>query len=143
MNIFENENSLNKNLHNVNQINSKNISFFHLKLTHKIFNSINVSLLILISILSFLSFNSQREWTSIYKDLAKTRTKNNNLIDYISKTEEFYINKTESLNIFKKTTPKDLIYLDKQIPKQKKNKLIKNIKYIKDGLKDSKYERGY
>ena len=146
MNIFENENSLNKNLHNINQINSKNISFFNLKFTHKIFNSINVSLLILISILSFISFNSQREWTSIYKDLAKTRSNNNNLIDYIAKTEEFYINKIESLNIFKKTTPKDLIYLDKQIPKQKKNKLIKNIKYIKyiqKGLKDSKYQRGY
>ena len=146
MNIFENENSLNKNFHNINQINSKNISFFNLKFTHKIFNSINFSLLILISILSFLSFNSQREWTSIYKDLAKTRSNNNNLIDYISKTEEFYINKIESLNIFKKTTPTDLIYLDKQIPKQKKNKLIKNIKFIKyiqEGLKDSKYQRGY
>jgi len=149
MNIFENENSLNKNLQSINQINSENISFFNLKFAHKIFNSINVSLLILISILSFLSFNSQREWTSIYKDLAKTRSNNNNLIDYISKTEEFYIKKIESLNVFKKTTPQDLIYLDKQISKQKKNKLKKNIKYIKyikyiqEGLKDSKYQRGY
>ena len=143
MNIFENENSLNKKFHNINQNNSKNISFLNLKFTHKIFNSINFSLLILISILSFLSFNSQREWTGIYKDLAKTKSNNNNLIDYISKTEEFYINEIESLNIFKKTTPKDLIYLDKQIPKQKKNKLIKNIKYIQEGLKDSKYQKGY
>tara|TARA_S200000501_G_scaffold128888_1_gene121824 strand:+ start:38 stop:469 length:432 start_codon:yes stop_codon:yes gene_type:complete len=143
MNIFENENSLNKSLHNINQINSKNISFLNLKFTHKIFNSINFSLLILISILSFLSFNSQREWTIIYKDLAKTRSNNNNLIDYISKTEEFYINQIESLNTFKKTTPKDLIYLDKQFAKRGKNKLNKNIKYFQDGLKDSKYQRGY
>ena len=143
MNIFENENSLNKNLQSINQINSENISFFNLKFAHKIFNSINVSLLILISILSFLSFNSQREWTSIYKDLAKTRSNNNNLIDYISKTEEFYINEIESLNTLKKTTPKDLIYLDKQITQNKRNNLNKKIKFIKDGLKDSKYQKGY
>ena len=132
-----------KNLYNTNKIHSKNISFLNLKLTHKIFDSINISLLILIFILSFLSFNSQRKWTYIYKNLAKTRSNNNNLIDYISKTEEFYINKIESLSIFKKTTPKDLIYLDKQVTKQKKNKLIKNIKYIQGGLNDSKYQRGY
>ena len=143
MNKFENENSLNKNLKNINQINSKNISLFSLKLIHRIFNSINIALLILIFILSFLSFNSQRKWTTFYKNLAKTSSNNNNLIDYISKTEESYIDEIESLNTFKKTTPKDLIYLDKQIIKQKKNKLIKKIKYIQDGLKDSKYQRGY
>ena len=143
MNIFENENSLKKSLHNINKINSNKISLFDLKFIHKIFNSINISLLSLIFILSFLSFDSQRKWTRIYKNIAKTRSNNNNLIDYISKTEEFYIKEIESLNTFKKTTPKDLIYLNKQITKQKKNKLIKNIKYIQDGLKDSKYLRGY
>ena len=143
MNIFENENSLNKDLNNINQINSKNISLFNLQIVHKIFNSINISLLVLIFILSFLSFDSQRKWTSIYKNLAKTISNNNNLIDYISKTEESYIDEIESLNTFKKTTPKDLIYIDKQIIKQKKNKLIKIIKYIQDGLNDSKYQRGY
>ncbi len=143
MNIFENENSLNKSLHNINKFNSNKISLFDLKFIHKIFNSINISLLILIFILSFLSFDSQRKWTNIYKNLAKIRSNNNNLIDYISKTEEFYINELESLKTLKKTTPKDLIYLNKQITGQKKNKLIKNIKFIKDGLKDSKYLRGY
>ena len=142
MNIFENENSLNKSLHNINK-NSNKTSLFDLKFIHKIFNSINISLLILIFILSFLSFDSQRKWTNIYKNLAKTRSNNNNLIDYISKTEELYINQIESLNKFKKTTPKDLIYLDKKISKQKKNKLIRSIKHIQDGLKDSKYQRGY
>ena len=143
MNLFENENSLNKNLNDIRQIDSKNISSLNLKLTHKIFNSINISLLILIFILSFLSFNSQRKWTILYNNLTKIRSNNNNLIDYISKTEEFYINELESLNTLKKTTPKDLIYLKRQINRQKKNKLIKNIKFIQDGLKDSKYQRGY
>ena len=143
MNLFENENSLKKNIYKISQINSKNISVFNLKFIHKIFNSINISLIILISILSFLSFDSQRKWTNIYKNLAKTRSNNNNLIDYISKTEELYINEIESLNKLKKTTPKDLIYLDKKISKQKKNKLIRSIKHIQDGLKDSKYQKGY
>ena len=143
MNINKNENSLKKNLYDADKITYKKIKFFNLKFIHRIFDSVNISLLILIFILSFLSFNSQRKWTSIYKNLLKTRANNNNLIDYISKTEEFYINKIESLNTFKKATPKDLIYLDKQITQNKNNYLNKKIKFIKDGLKDSKYQKGY
>ena len=143
MNINKNENSLKNNFYDANKITSKKIKFFNLKFIHRIFDSVNISLLILIFILSFLSFNSQRKWTSIYKNLLKTRANNNNLIDYISKTEEFYINKIESLNTFKKATPKDLIYLDKQITQNKNNYLNKKIKFIKDGLKDSKYQKGY
>ena len=143
MNINKNENSLKNNLYDANKITSKKIKLFNLKFIHKIFDSVNISLLILIFILSFLSFNSQRKWTSIYENLTKTKANNNNLIDYISKTEEFYINEIESLNSFKKTTPKDLIYLDKQITKNKRNNLNKKIKFIKDGLKDSKYQKGY
>ena len=143
MNINKNENSLKNNLYDTNKITSKKIKLFNLKFIHRIFDSLNVSLLILIFTLSFLSFNSQRKWTNIYRNLAKTRANNNNLIDYISKTEEFYINEIESLNSFKKTTPKDLIYLDKQITKNKRNSLNKKIKFIKDGLKDSKYQKGY
>ena len=143
MNINKNENSLKNNLYDANKITSKKIKLFNLKFIHRIFDSVNISLLILIFILSFLSFNSQRKWTSIYKNLLKTRANNNNLIDYISKTEEFYINKFESLNTFKKATPKDLIYLDKQITQNKNNYLNKKIKFIKDGLKDSKYQKGY
>ena len=143
MNINKNENSLKKNLYDADKITSKKIKFFNLKFSHRIFDSVNISLLILIFILSFLSFNSQRKWTSIYKNLLKTRANNNNLIDYISKTEEFYINEIESLNTFKKATPKDLIYLDKQITQNKNNYLNKKIKFIKDGLKDSKYQKGY
>ena len=143
MNINKNENSLKNNLYDANKITSKKIKLFNLKFIHRIFDSVNISLLILIFILSFLSFNSQRKWTSIYKNLLKTRANNNNLIDYISKTEEFYINKIDSLNTFKKTTPKDLIYLDKKINKQKKNNFSKNIKSIQDGLEDSQYQKGY
>jgi hypothetical protein len=143
MNINKNENSLKNNLYDANEITSKKIKLFNLKFIHRIFDSVNISLLILIFILSFLSFNSQRKWTSIYKNLLKTRANNNNLIDYISKTEEFYINEIESLNTFKKATPKDLIYLDKQITQNKNNYLNKKIKFIKDGLKDSKYQKGY
>jgi len=143
MNINKNENSLKNNLYDANKITSKKIKLFNLKFIHRIFDSVNISLLILIFILSFLSFNSQRKWTSIYKNLLKTRANNNNLIDYISKTEEFYINKIEFLNTFKKATPKDLIYLEKQITQNKNNYLNKKIKFIKDGLKDSKYQKGY
>ena len=143
MNINKNENSLKNNLYDANKITSKKIKLFNLKFIHRIFDSVNISLLILIFILSFLSFNSQRKWTNIYKNLAKTIANNNNLIDYISKTEEFYINEIESHNTFKKTTPKDLIYLDKQITKNKRSNLNKKIKFIKDGLKDSKYQKGY
>ena len=143
MNINKNENSLKNNLYDANKITSKKIKLFNLKFIHRIFDSVNISLLILIFILSFLSFNSQRKWTIIYKNLLKTRSNNNNLIDYISKTEEFYINEIETLNTFKKATPKDLIYLDKQITQNKNNYLNKKIKFIKDGLKDSKYQKGY
>ena len=143
MNINKNENSLKNYPHNSNQITSNKVKLFNLKFIHRIFDSVNISLLILIFILSFLSFNSQRKWTSIYRNLAKTRVNNNNLIDYISKIEEFYVNEFESLNTLKKTTPKDLIYLDKQITKNERNNLNKKIKFIKDGLKDSKYQKGY
>ena len=143
MNSYKNANSLKKTFSYKNKINSKSFSLFNLKLIHKIFDSLNFSLLILIFILSFISFTSQRKWTIIYKNLANTRDNNNNLIDYISKTEEFYINELESLNYLKKTTPKDLIYLDRQSTQKKENFLRKKIKYIKLGLKDSRYQIGY
>ena len=73
----------------------------------------------MIFILFFLSFDSQRKWSYLYKTLSQTRVINNNLIDYISKTEEFYISELESLNTYKKTKPEDLIYLDKLQKKKK------------------------
>ena len=122
--------------------NSKNISLVNSKLVHKIFDTINISLLILILIFSFLSFNSQRKWSSIYKILSTTKANNNNLIDYISKTEEFYISEIESLNNFKKTTPGDLIYVEKT-KYNNKNIFTKKLTNIMNGFKDSKYQKGY
>ena len=81
--------------------NSEKIFKFNIKLIHQIFDTINISLLFLIFILFFLSFDSQKKWSNTYENLSKTRTINNNLIDYISKTEEFYIGELESLKLQK------------------------------------------
>ena len=122
--------------------NSEKISIINNKLIHQIFDTINISLLVLISTLFFLSFDSQRKWSNTYKTLSKTRAINNNLIDYISKIEEFYISELESLNIYRKTKPEDLIYLDK-IPERKESLLEKNLSSFIDGFSDSKYQTGY
>ena len=122
--------------------NSKKISLINIKLIHQILDTINISLLVLIFILFFLSFNSQRKWSNTFKNLSKTRAINNNLIDYISRIEEFYISELESLNIYRKTKPEDLIYLDKLVEK-KENLFMKNLSSFIEGFSDSKYQRGY
>jgi len=122
--------------------NSKKLSILNIKLIHQIIDTINISLLILIFTLFFLSFDSQRKWSYIYKNLSKTRASNNNLIDYISKIEEFYISELESLNIYRKTKPEDLIYLDK-IAEKKESLIKKNLSSFTEGFSDSKYQRGY
>ena len=130
-----------KVLHDSKKIPEK-ISIINIKLIHQIFDTINISLLVLIFTLFFLSSNSQRKWSNTYKDLSKTIAINNNLIDYISKIEEFYISELESLNIYRKTKPEDLIYLDK-IPERKESFFKKNLSRFIDGFSDSKYQRGY
>ena len=122
--------------------NSKTTVSFFLSLIHKIFDTVNLSLLGFILIFSFLSLNSQREWSKTFEILSKTIAYNNNLIDYISKTEEFYLKELDSLNDFKKTSPRDLIYLKKT--EEKKDNYFKNkIIRIISGIKDSRYQRGY
>ena len=121
---------------------SRNYSLLNLRLIHKIFNTINLSSLVLIFILYFLSSSSQRKWTSIYKSLSTTKASNNNLIDYISQTEEFHINELESLKTLKKTTPRDLMYLERVVEK-KENYFKKKIANIIYGIKNSKYQIGY
>ncbi len=121
---------------------SEKISIINIKFVHQIFDSINISLLVLIFTLFFLSFNSQKKWSNTYKNLSRTRAINNNLIDYISKIEEFYISELESLNIYRKTKPKDLIYLDK-LPEKKESILKKNLSTFIEGFVDSKYQKGY
>ena len=124
------------------QKNSEKIFKFNIKLIHQIFDTINISLLFLICILFFLSFDSQKKWSNTYENLSKTKTMNNNLIDYISKTEEFYIGELESLKNYRKTKPKDLIYLDR-ISEEKKSFFKKNLRSFIEGFRDSKYQKGY
>ena len=111
-----------------------------LKIYHKIFDYLNLSLFCLITIYSFIAFNSQREWTNIYSSMMKVRLINNDLNGYISKTEEYFLNELNMKDQFKKTTSKDLIYL-------KKKSEIFNRKFLfsdfLDGLQAGKYQRGY
>jgi hypothetical protein len=121
---------------------SEKISIINIKLVHQIFDTINISLLVLIFTLFFLSFDSQRKWSNTYKTLSKTRDINNNLIDYISKIEELYISELESLNVYRKTKPEDLIYLDK-ITEKKESTFRENLSTLIEGFSDSKYQIGY
>ena len=121
---------------------SRKITALNIKLIHQIFDTINISLLVLIFILFFLSLDSQRKWSNTYKVLSKTKAINNNLIDYISKTEEFYISELESLNTYRKTKPKDLIYLERTSEK-KESFFKKNFRIFIKGIGDSQYQRGY
>jgi len=142
MKPYGNQLNLKKKVSYGSKKNSEKISIVKVKLIHQIFDTINISLLVLIFTLFFLSFNSQKKWTNTYKNLSKTKAINNNLIDYISKIEEFYISELESLNIYRKTKPEDLIYLNK-LPERKQSLFKKNLSSFIEGFSDSKYQRGY
>ena len=142
MKPYGNQINFKKNIVDESKKNFEKISILNIKLIHQIFDTINISLFVLIFTLFFLSFNSQRKWSNTYKNLSKTRSINNNLIDYISKIEEFYISELESLNIYRKTKPEDLIYLNK-LPEKKESLFKKNLRRFIEGLSDSKYQRGY
>jgi len=142
MKPYGNQLNLKKKVSYESKKNSEKISIFNVKLIHQIFDTINISLLVLIFTLFFLSFNSQRKWSNTYKNLSKTRSINNNLIDYISKIEEFYISELESLNIYRKTKPEDLIYLNK-LTEKKESTFKRNLNNFIEGFNDSKYQRGY
>ena len=133
---------LKKKVLNESQKNSEIISKLNIQLIHQIFNTINSSLLVLIFTLFFVSLESQRKWSNTYKNLSKTKLMNNNLNEYIAKTEEFYIGELESLKIYRKTKPKDLIYLEKTSEK-KESLFKKNFKIFIEGLDDSRYQMGY
>ena len=142
MRIDGKQSYLKKKVSYSSQTNLEKISKLNFQLIHQIFNTINFSLLILIFIVFFSSFDSQRKWSNTYKTLSKTKAINNNLIDYISRIEEYYINELESLNIYRKTKPADLIYLDK-ITKKEESLFKKNLSSFIEGFIDSKYQRGY
>ena len=142
MSSYSQQSNLKKKVSYESQKNSEKISNLNIKLLHQISNSINISLLVLIFTLFFLSLDSQRKWSNTYNTLSKTRAMNNNLIEYISKTEEFYIGELHSLNTSRKTKPKDLIYLDRD-PEKKESFFKKYLISIIEGFSDSKYLRGY
>ena len=142
MKSYGNQFNLKKNFSYQSQKNSEKISIVYIKLIHQILDTVNISLLVLIFTLFCLSFDRQRKWSYIYKTLSQTRAINNNLIDYISKIEEFYIGEIESLNIYRKTKPEDLIYLNK-IAEKKESPFKKNLSSFTVGFSDSKYQRGY
>ena len=142
MKPYGNQLNLKKKVSYESKKNYEKISTINFKLIHQIFDTINISLLVLIFTLFFLSFDSQRKWSNTYKTLYKTKVMNNNLNEYISKTEEFYIGELESLNTYRKTKPKDLIYLQRNAEK-KESFLKRNLRFFIKGLNDSKYQRGY
>ncbi len=142
MKPYGNQLNLKKKVSNESKKNFEKIFIINIKLIHNIFDTINISLLALIFTLLFLSFDSQRKWSNTYKNLSNTRVINNNLIEYISKIEEYYISKLESLNIYRKTKPEDLIYLDK-LTEKKEGLSRKNLSSFIEGFSDSKYQRGY
>ena len=140
--LYGKQSNLQKKVSYEIQKKSQKISKPSIQLIHQIFDAINISLLVLIFILFFLSLNSQRQWSKTYETLSKTKAMNNNLIDYISKIEEFYINELESLNIYRKTKPEDLIYLEK-LAEKKESFFKKNLSIFMEGFGESKYQRGY
>ena len=142
MKPYGNQLNLKKKVSYESKNNSEKTSIINIKLLHQIFDTINISLLLLIFTLFFLSFDSQRKWSNTFKTLSKTRTINNNLIDYISKIEEFYISELESISAYRKTKPEDLIYLNK-LPEKKESLFKENLRSLIKGFSDSKYQRGY
>jgi len=142
MKPFGKESHLKKEVSYENQKNSEKIYKQNIQFIHKLVDTINISLLVLIFLLFFLSFDSQRKWSNTYQTLSKTKAINYNLIDFISKIEGYYIRELESFNSYKKTKPKDLIYLDK-ISENEENFLKKNFRSFIKGFSDSKYQLGY
>ena len=78
-----------------------------------------------------------------YSSMIDIRNKNNNIIDYISKTEQYFLDEIEQQNNLKKTNPDDLIYLKKTKEKEKINFLSLLIKEMSKGFEDGRYQRGY
>ena len=78
-----------------------------------------------------------------YSSMIELRNKNNNIIDYISKTEQYFLDEIEYQHNIKKTNPDDLIYLIKTKDKEKKFFLSFVVNEMRKGFNDGKYQRGY
>ena len=117
--------------------------FINARIYCKIIDRLNISIIILILFLSFISFNCQRKWTIFYSSMIELRNKNNNMIDYISKTEQYFLNEIEYQHNIKKTNPEDLIYLKKTKDKERTHFLSLIIKKMRKGIDHGIYQRGY
>ena len=136
-----------KTISNTRDFHNKNFKRFNiqsklltLNISHKILDYLNLSLFCLITIYSFIAFNSQREWTELYSSIMEMRLINNDLNGYISKTEEYFLKEVDMKNQFKKATSKDLIYLEKPSEIFNRKLLFSD---IQNGINDGKYQRGY
>ena len=109
----------------------------------KIIDRLNISIIILILFLSFISFSSQRKWTIFYSSMIEIRNKNNNIIDYISKTEQYFLNEIDHRDNIKKANPDDLIYLIKTKEKMRINFLSSVFKEMSRGFDNGRYQKGY
>ena len=78
-----------------------------------------------------------------YSSIIELRNKNNNIVDYISKTEQYFLNEIDHKDTIKKTNPDDLIYLPKTKEKERINFLSFALKEINRGFDDGKYQTGY
>tara|TARA_Y100001933_G_scaffold249157_1_gene283836 strand:+ start:1874 stop:2290 length:417 start_codon:yes stop_codon:yes gene_type:complete len=116
---------------------------YYLRKFHKLFDSLNISVILLIFILSFISFNAQSEWTKLYSNVKELRSKNNNLVDYISQTEEYFLSEIESKVNIKNANPDDLLYLSKTKNQEKEGFLSSGLKQMISGFKDGLYQKGY
>ena len=78
-----------------------------------------------------------------YSNMIDMRNKNNNIIDYISKTEQYFLNEIEHQHNIKKTNPEDIVYLKKLKEKEKINFFSLVSREIIKGIDDGKYQRGF
>ena len=75
--------------------------------------------------------------------MIELRGKNNNIIDYISTTEQYILNEIDHKDNIKKTNPDDLIYLTKTKEKKRTNFLSFVAKEMIKGFDNGRYQRGY
>ena len=78
-----------------------------------------------------------------YSGMIEIRNKNNNIIDYISKTEQYFLNEIDHQHNIKKTNPDDIIYLIKTKEKEKTNFFLLLVNEMRKGFNDGSFKRGY
>ena len=117
--------------------------FINSRIFYKLIDSLNISIIILIFFLSFISLNTQSNWTMFYSSMIEIRNKNNNINDYISKTEQYFLNEIMNQDEIKNANPDDLIYLLKTKEKETINFLSLALEEITKGFNDGKYQSGY